>query len=280
MQKIDRLGWAAGISLKSYGVRVGVRVNDARFLERLPQHLPPGWTLSRSPLVERLYSVFIGGVGPQQRQQQRGGVRRFHLLYRDITRLYRTLDEEQIWAALESDLRLYVAERAERRLFVHAGVVGWRGRAILVPGRSYSGKTTLVAEMVRMGATYYSDEYAILDESGRVHPFAKPLSIREEGTAKQTDHPVEAFGGKSGVSPLPVALVICGGFKRGAAWRPRQLSAGEGLLEMLANTVAARRLPERALSTLQRVTTHARVLKGARGEAKDVAGEILKILEK
>ena len=70
---------------------------------------------------------------------------------------------------LESDLQLHVAEQARRRLFVHAGVVGWKGRAIVIPGRSFTGKTTLVAELVRAGASYYSDEYALIDSRGKIH---------------------------------------------------------------------------------------------------------------
>jgi hypothetical protein len=31
-----------------------------------------------------------------------------------------------------------------------------------------------VAELVRAGATYYSDEFAVLDSRGRVHPFPRP----------------------------------------------------------------------------------------------------------
>ncbi|HEX8847096.1 MAG TPA: hypothetical protein VF791_20805 [Pyrinomonadaceae bacterium] len=273
MEKVDRLGWTAGISFVSYGVRVGVRVNDAAALERVEQHLPPGWKASRSPVVERLYSLYIGGAGA------RSSVRRFNLLYSDIARISRTFDVNQIFDTLESDIRLFVAERASRRLFVHAGVVGWRGQAVLIAGRSFSGKTTLVAEMVKAGATYYSDEFAILDGRGRVHPFPKTLSIREEGSYKQREHTVESLGGMAGTEPLLVRLVVCGEFKAGANWRPRELSAGEGVLEMLSNTVAARRQPERALSTLQRVTESARVLKGVRGEAKDVAATILKVLD-
>jgi predicted ATPase len=44
-----------------------------------------------------------------------------------------------------------VATEAPRRVFVHAGVVGWKGQAILVPGRSYSGKTTLIAALMKAG---------------------------------------------------------------------------------------------------------------------------------
>ena len=43
MEKIDRLGWAGGISLYSYGLRIGVRVNKPEVLDRLPERLPPGW---------------------------------------------------------------------------------------------------------------------------------------------------------------------------------------------------------------------------------------------
>ena len=65
---------------------------------------------------------------------------------------------DEVIRALQTDLQLFVATEALSRLFVHAGVVGWRGRAILVPGTSFSGKTTLVAAMVQAGASYYSDE--------------------------------------------------------------------------------------------------------------------------
>ncbi len=62
MAKLDRLGWAAGISFITYGVRIGVRVNDPSVLERVLHHLPPGWKLAASPVVERLYSLIVGGV--------------------------------------------------------------------------------------------------------------------------------------------------------------------------------------------------------------------------
>ena len=54
MEKLDRLGWAAGMSLNAYGVRVGVRVNDPSAMERLSDRLPPGWKPAPAPLVERL----------------------------------------------------------------------------------------------------------------------------------------------------------------------------------------------------------------------------------
>src|ERR1700730_3021808 len=133
MEKIDRLGWAAGISFTALGVRVGVRVNDPAALERLLGHLPPGWKPSPLPVVERLYSVVMGGGNIGSR------VRRFSLLYADRNELVRSLQPEEVFEVLESDLQFHIAQAAPRRLFVHAGVVGWRGRAIVIPGRSCSG---------------------------------------------------------------------------------------------------------------------------------------------
>lgn len=273
MEKIDRLGWAAGISFKAYGLRIGVRVNEPEFLERLVERFPPGWKPYRSNVVGYLYSVIFGGAS------SRPGVRRFNIVYGDAARLVRTNDPDEALDTFESALQLYVAQMAIGSVFVHAGVVGWRGRAIVIPGRSHTGKTTLVAELVRAGATYYSDEYAVLDVRGRVHPFAKPLALRDSSDGVQTKTPVETLGGKAGVRPLPVGLVVASEYRRGALWRPRQLSKGQGVLALLSHTISARWRPEASLVTLPRVAAGARILKGARGDAKEVAEAILRRLE-
>jgi len=269
MEKIDRLGWAAGFSLVSYGRRIGIRSNDPAIMDRLSKHLPPEWKPSRERVVERLYSLVTGGPSA------RPNLRRFNILYGDIARLARSTDLDQVLETFESDLRLFVAERARRKVFVHAGVVGWRGRAILIPGQSMSGKTSLVVEMVRAGAVYYSDEYAVLDEQGRVHPFPKTLSIRERSLYKQTEYAVETFGGRRGVKPLPVGLVLVSHYRAGARWRPQAVSAGQAILELLAHTISARQQPEKALDVLQRALAGASILKGVRGEAHEVAGSVL-----
>jgi hypothetical protein len=273
MSKVDRLGWAVGFSLKSYGVRIGIRSNDPAALASARRHLPSEWEAVGSPLVDRVYSIMIG------KKDSHANGRRLNLLYGDEVRLARSSDLDGLYETLESDLRLFVAELATHRVFVHAGVVGWKGQAIVIPGRSYSGKSTLVAELVRAGATYYSDEYAVLDSRGRVHPFSKPLELREEGEFTQTKITAAELGGHSGTKPLPVGLVLMTQFKSGARWRPRKLTAGRGVLEMLFNTVSARRSPERALATLQRVAEQADVLKGVRGNATEVVEALLRRVE-
>ncbi len=274
MKKVDRLGWTAGFALKSYGVRVGVRSNDASALDRVCEYLPAGWQTNTTPEVDRVYSILVGGVGP------RANVRRSSLLYGDHLRLARSTKLDDVFERFESDLRLFVAELCPNRVFVHAGAVGWKGKAIVIPGRSYSGKSTLVAALVRAGATYYSDEYAVFDSRGLLHPFLKPLEIRAEGEFTQSRITVNELGGKSGTKPLPVGLVLMTSYKKGATWRPRKLSPGKGVLEMLFNTVSARRSPEKALSTLQHVTGQAEVLKGIRGDTAAIVDALLTRMER
>lgn len=274
MKKIDRLGWTGGFALKSYGVRIGVRSNDAAALDRACEYLPAGWQYTSAPIVDRVYSIMAGSTGP------RPNGRRFSVLYGDDLRIARSTNLQDVFERLESDVRLFVGEYTRHRVFVHAGVVGWKGKAIVIPGRSYSGKSTLVAALVRAGATYYSDEYAVFDAKGLVHPFAKPLEIRAEGEYTQARITVGELGGKSGKKPLPVGLVLMTGYKRGARWRPRKLSPGKGMLELLFNTVSARRSPEKALSTLRQVTRKAEVLKGVRGDTSAIVDALLKRMER
>ncbi len=269
MVKIDRLGWADGIAFRSYGLRVGVRVTDARAMPRAMQMLPPGWKPAASPIVDYLYSLVIGGAAPNSK------IQRFHLAYFDAGRLARSKDLEDVLKNLESHLQITVADNARRRVFVHAGVVAWKRNAIIIPGMSMSGKTTLVSKLVEAGATYYSDEYAVLDERGFVHPFSRPLGLRQDGKFETQRVQVEALGGKSGVKPLPVRLVISTSYKPGARWRPRELTTGKGVLELLANTVSARSQTRLAFATLPKAIQSAEILKGVRGEADEVIDSIL-----
>ncbi|HWE61696.1 MAG TPA: hypothetical protein VHB98_08300, partial [Chloroflexota bacterium] len=193
----------------------------------------------------------------------------------DGSRLVRTLTDEPIYDALAGDLELYLAEFARRRLFVHAGVVGWRGRAILIPGWSRAGKSTLVAALLRAGATYYSDEYAVLDARGRVHPFPRPLSLRGAPGEHPSKHTSATFGARTGTASLPVGLVLVTRYVAGARWRPRPRSRARAVLDLFANTPSARRKPEAAFHILHQTLGDARVVSGVRGESEAVIEWVL-----
>ena len=264
MSKLDRLVWADGISFTAYGLRVGVRVNHKRILKALVARLPPGAKPSKVRTTNHLYSMtgFANGSN--------GPVTRFNLGYWNLNRFARTRNFEDLLEEFESHLQLTVAEYAPRHVFVHAGVVGWHGQAILIPGSSFSGKSSLVAELLRAGATYYSDEYAVIDANGRVHPYARDLRVRSSDAARMQRIRAKDFGADTGSRPLRVALVLSTTFKEGARWRPRELTRGKAVLELLANTVSARSQPEMALSFLTQAVNCANSLKGVRGEASEM----------
>lgn len=267
MAKIDRLGWAAGVAAIAYGHRIGIRVSEAGALERVMACLPPGWKPAARPEVDCMYSLVVGGAGPK--------VRRFNLLYRATQRLARSHDLDEVYATLEEDLKLHVAAAAPSRVFLHAGVVGWRGRAIVLPGRSYAGKSTLVAALVRAGATYYSDEYAVFDGRGRVHPFARALKLRArpgESAARPSEEPSELLVGKR---PLPVRLVALTHYQPGARWQSQVLSPGQALLALMESSVPVRHRPEATLKTLREIVTRAPVIKGVRGEVEEAVERLL-----
>jgi hypothetical protein len=270
--QIDDLHLAPSISVISYGVRIGIRADAQVILDRFLARLPLGCKLTSNGFIQRSYSI----ANPSGRRTKTPG--RFDL-YADEIPVGRKLRLNDALETLESNLQHYVAEMARRRVFVHAGVVGWKGLGVLIPGRSFAGKSTLVAELIGAGATYYSDEYAVLDSRGRVHPFARPLGIREGRNGRATKYPIEALGGRAGVKPLPVALVISSRFVKGASWQPRKISAGQGALELLANTVPARRQPEVSLATLQQAASQAHFYKGNRGEASEMAKWIVALVE-
>jgi hypothetical protein len=202
-------------------------------------------------------------------------VRHFHQLFAGTVQLAQTMNLVESLHVLESHLDLLIATEARQQVFLHAGVVGWRGNAIIIPGRSLSGKTTLVAEMLRAGATYYSDDYAVLGTSGRVTPFPRPLSVRQQSTKAPTKVDPQEFGASIGVKALPVGHVVVTEYQPGARWRPRRLSPGQAALALLDNTVSARVRPAAALPVLRQVVAQASALKGRRGEAREVVERLL-----
>lgn len=250
----------------TYGHRIGIRVSDESALERATACLPPGWKAAANPVVECMYSLVVGGAS--------GRVKRFSLLYRGAERLARSHDLESVFGVLEEDLKLHVAASSPSRVFVHAGVVGWRGGAIVLPGRTFAGKSTLVDAMVRAGATYYSDEYAVFDARGRVHPFARALKLRARADAPGAPT-VEKAPASPGRRPLPVRLVALTHYQAGARWESQTLTPGQALLALMENTVPVRHRPEATLKTLREVVTHAPVIQGVRGEVEEAVARLL-----
>ncbi|MBA3747747.1 MAG: hypothetical protein H0W96_09705 [Solirubrobacterales bacterium] len=266
MRKPSAIVDVASIAFESFGVRVEVSMTPAEQIELVRPLLPPGHQSCDSADVQKRFAIVAGA-------------RAEYTLLRDGEQFAERLGLELALVLLEAQVRAYVALHAPDRIFVHAGVVAHAGKAIVIPGMSFSGKTMLVAALVRAGATYLSDEFAPLDEHGLVHPYPKPLSIRDERRV-QHEHDVASIGGTAGDQPLRVGLVVATEYRPGAQWRPRRLSAGQGLLALLAHTVAAQTRPEQVMRFLTRAVGETAILESPRDEAAELAGALLCELER
>ncbi len=179
-----------------------------------------------------------------------------------------------------SRIRILVAEYAREVVFVHAGVVTWNGKAIVIPGTSHSGKTTLVAELVKLGAVYFSDEYALFDADGMVHPFPRPLAVRDRSDpSMREDIDVRELGGLAGSEPARAELIYFGKYRPDAEWRPEFLSPGVGIVELITHTIPMRVNSEFALVTLSNAVKGAKMVKTDRCHAELTAEKLLQIID-
>jgi hypothetical protein len=256
------------IAFEAYGVRLSVDASEPAVLERIRQFLPPGSQPCPPESVECRFSLTRNRVGTysiNRNGKELNGTGNLHL--------------DLALELFDSQLRIYLGRTAPDAIFIHAGAVSHRGVAMVMPGMSFAGKTTLVAALVRAGAVYYSDEYAVIDRDGFVTPYAKALSIRGDGWA-QTDHTVESQGGVAGTERVPLGMIVITSYQAGAEWSPKVLSRGAGAMALLANAVPARERSKEVMDVISRAAEGAVVIESERGDADAVAPLLLHELER
>ncbi len=265
--KLNRLKWKAQISFEAYGTRIGVRSNDAEIIENLekilPNILPTGWNGIEDSAADFVFSIIT-----QKRKSKK------NVFYKNGELILENFSPKDIWDTVDSHIRMTVGEYSKDYVFIHAGVVGWQGKAIVIPGSSFSGKTTLTAEFVKRGALYYSDDFTVLDKNGYVHPFPRKLSLRGIiDDYRQVDFDVEELGGTRGTKPIPVGVLLLTKYKKKGQKKGKPklktISRGEGIMAGLENSLSVRQNPSQVLKVLSKALEKARIYKSNRNEAKE-----------
>ena len=254
-----------------YGVTLELRASSPAFLRHLRGCLPPPCARTEAR-PSRVYAA---------RQQQpvcACGRRHKGLAAADGRAEFRGQDATGLFVHMRMRLWHYVVSHSPRYLFVHAGVVAFGGKAVVIPGDSMSGKTTLVSALLRAGGTYYSDEFAVIDARGLIHPFRQPLGMRRPGSRDQTDVPASRLTRRLGRTPVRAALLVSTRFVEGERWTPTPLSRGEAVMALVGNSAGVRRTPARGLAVLTKATEHVVGLQGPRGDADDTAAQIVAYL--
>jgi hypothetical protein len=248
--------------LIAFGVTVSIETDDPRVFPFLDEQLPafPDDPVRSAPALA--YRVV--------RVQARGRV--------IVIRGRRTIaTANELWGAsvrLVEDLQSALAHAAADWTFVHAGVVKIGGRALLLPARSGAGKSTLVAALLRAGAVYGSDEFAVFDQQGNVHPYSRRLVLRTEPRSVTRLCP-EDFGSRAFSRHILPGAVLFTEFRPDGRLEAQPISAGHVVMRLLEHCLDARSRPSVALRTLSAVAGSAPGFISTRGEADTVARALI-----
>jgi hypothetical protein len=266
----SRAPFGVPVLYEAFGVRFAVRVTP-NLTERLQRILPVG-------SVQLTSEEKTSDVRFSVRRSPDG--RHWRLLC-GKTVMIETTFLLRVLSALQSQLADHVGRSVKNRIFVHAGAVAWKGRAILLPGDSYAGKSTLVATLLKMGATYYSDDIAVLDAEGRLHAYPRDLQLRNELNLQQRRTVAQIAGKKTliGTEAVRVYAVVFAQYAESKSWKVEELSPGIAAMRGMRHTLTLKDDPARTMQTWAKVMENAIAWKWKRGEARLAAEKLLQAVE-
>ncbi|MFQ6028231.1 MAG: hypothetical protein ACE5Q6_12125 [Dehalococcoidia bacterium] len=162
-----------------YGLNLQVSCNEPAFIHWL-RYLLPGALFQpiAAPYADEgratvEYQVHMGYTDPED-PEPNTVTRNGELIHRASARCH-------LQAFMERSITRELTRHVPPHHLVHAGAAVKDGHGILLPARSRSGKSTLLAALALSGFDYYSDEIAILTPEGRLLPFPKAATLRGPG---------------------------------------------------------------------------------------------------
>ncbi len=161
---------------------------------------------------------------------------------------------------------------------VHAGTVVWNGRAILLPGMSHAGKSSLVAELLRRGATYYSEEYAMIESIGQLHPYPRPVLVRP-GRAFQEPVLPGQWQAPVGRGPVTAGWIFLVEYRAGGSWKVEPMEQSAAVFALLKNTPHVLAESHEMMSYFHRAVLGVKAFSGERSEAGEAAERILELVD-
>lgn len=155
------------------GVRFGIRTNSEEFLDWLDYALAD-YRMKR--WVAPQFSVWIGDCPPDKR-----GVKEFHVLYRGITTLAKTLHLPGLVRTLLTEIESTQFPRRADAVFAGAAVVGFKDARALVPTELAHFVGNLGGKVKRTGVKLPKDMFvAVEPSSGKVVPIPRMLKIPDD----------------------------------------------------------------------------------------------------
>lgn len=248
------------IAFESFGVPVALTTNEPASIDDLRALVPPHATACAPDAVQHRLLLRRTEAGPYDvRYEIRGG----EVLseHDPLAWVATTVERTFALAMVDSYVHSTVALHAPHHAFVQGAVVADGDRALVMPAKPLTGRTTLAKALVEAGLTYVSDEYAVFDREGRVHPYARSLN----GTVAEV-----------ATEPLQVGAVFITSYWPDAEWQPVRRSSGEGLLSLMSHSVGGQERPDLTLGAMKNaMASEPIVLESRRGEAGDTVAQLL-----
>jgi hypothetical protein len=253
------------LAFASFGVRIGVGADEPEPLARISALRPPySVPIDLGDAEHHLSIVHHDSEGYDVHYDAREG--NWIPISEQRSFLATRIDLELAIATIESYMHGITALNAPSHLFIQGGVVAVRGRALVLPALGLTGRTTLVAALVRAGADYYSDEYAVVGADGLIHPY-ETLMIPWVSEPRKPP-------------PVPVGAVVVTKYRPGALWDPKVLSQGEIVVQLLSHAVPGRYEGERSMDAIKRALQSRAVgFVGDRGDAAAVTNALIAVSE-
>ena len=178
-------------------------------------------------------------------------------------------------AMVEWGLNWAIAQRAHWDLMIHAATLQRDGRALILPGRPGTGKSTLAAGLLQAGWQLLSDEFALVSlRDGRLYPLWRPISLKGRAEAMFRERRPErmstetfpsakgpvgfylpsAEAGEVCLEPVRPAAVVILAFDPGAPVSLDIVPAADAFLQLAQNSFNYTALGETGFDALARLT--------------------------
>ena len=261
-EKFEMVEWNERFCLECYGTKINIRTDYGNLKSELLEYLP---VIKQSDGFDKTFSDTVSLITGQGKNIN-------GLYFNDEpAMLFERLEEDSIEFAADKILMIMAAVSLPSKIYLHAGAVVWNGFGILIPGISFSGKTTLVREFIEAGADYYSDDCIVLDDRGNMLPFPRDLAIRTDNGRVYKN--AANFGAKNGIGKEKIKLILFPDYVKNSVWEARKLTAGESVLKLMDNfyyRTSVRHAPSEIIKILTNLTNQASVYGGERGDASQI----------
>jgi len=177
-------------------------------------------------------------------------------------------------AALLQHTLFHLADKSQGGLLLHAAAAAWRGRCVLFPGKTQSGKSLLMSWLMTKGFEYLTDELVYLPFGAEeIQPFVRPLNIKASGRIALepavidfealaphllsgpgvTLVPRSALGQSGAIHTTPLTMIVLPSFRSDAPLRFEPLPRAQTGMGLMACLINARNLPDHGFPEVTRV---------------------------